>query len=405
MKPNPPASRLRLLVVTFACSMLLALPWSDAASAEPGGLAGNVIRVGPKQKVTTIGEAARIARTGDTVEIEAGDYAGDVAVWDQDLVRIVGVGGRPRVVGAGRVAEGKGLFLVRARAVEIENIEFVGARAPDHYGSAVRLERGSVRIAKSKFVNNEFAVLTANDPAIVLEIQDCEFSGLVDAANRGQALSHTIYAGKIDSFRLEGSYLHRGALGHLVKTRARNNLIRYNRITDEDGISSYELEFPEGGVATVVGNLIQQGARTENRVIVSYGAESLGWRENRLDLFFNTLVNESGGAAAFVFVHAGNNVRIRHNVLVGPGEIKSPAAAGVGENVGAAASEFADAAHFDYRPRTTASWAGTATGVDRLLGADVLPAMEYLHVASTRPLPRRAGIVPFNPGAFQSFGR
>lgn len=65
--------------------------------------------VGPGQKVATVTEAARIARDGDVVEIRAGDYRGQPAVWTQRNLTIRGAGGRPVMLADGRSAEGNSI--------------------------------------------------------------------------------------------------------------------------------------------------------------------------------------------------------------------------------------------------------------------------------------------------------
>jgi hypothetical protein len=44
-----------------------------------------------------------------------------------------------------------------------------------------------------------------------------------------------------------------------------------------DGTASYELEFPNGGMAFVVGNTIAQSTLTENPCLISFGAEGYKW--------------------------------------------------------------------------------------------------------------------------------
>jgi hypothetical protein len=64
-------------------------------------------------------------------------------------------------------------------------------------------------------------------------------------------------------------------IGHDVKSRARENYILYNRISDgPDGTASYEVDLPNGGLSYLIGKVIQQGPRTDNNTIVSYGAEA-----------------------------------------------------------------------------------------------------------------------------------
>ena len=64
-------------------------------------MAGQVLRVGPEEKIRTVAEAARKARDGDIVEIVARDYRADVAVWTQDGITVRGVGGRARLIADG----------------------------------------------------------------------------------------------------------------------------------------------------------------------------------------------------------------------------------------------------------------------------------------------------------------
>jgi hypothetical protein len=82
-----------------------------------------------------------------------------------------------------------------------------------------------------------------------------------------------------------------------VKSRARVSEVRYNWLADGRGQASYELEFPEGGDATVVGNVIAQSAATGNPAVVSYGAEHGRWPVNRLRLAHNTLINDGPAQA------------------------------------------------------------------------------------------------------------
>ncbi|MDD2881437.1 MAG: hypothetical protein PHQ58_13465 [Rhodoferax sp.] len=88
------------------------------------------------------------------------------------------------------------------------------------------------------------------------------------------------------------SYFHHAHIGHLLKSRAALSHILNSRLVDgADGTASYELEFPNGGEAFVVGNTIAQSMRTENPHLISFGAEGYTWPRNTLYLSSNTLVN------------------------------------------------------------------------------------------------------------------
>ena len=79
------------------------------------------------QPLETIEAASKLARDGDTVEITAGDYVGDTAVWSQSNIIIRGVNGRPRLVAAGKAGEAKAIWVVRGNDFVVENMEFTGA--------------------------------------------------------------------------------------------------------------------------------------------------------------------------------------------------------------------------------------------------------------------------------------
>src|SRR5262249_53061281 len=157
----------------------------------------------------------------------------------------------------------------------------------DHNGAGIRLESGKLTVRRCTFLNNEEGMLVSNQPDIVLEIEDSEFG----RNGYGDGQSHNLYVGMISRLSVKGSYFHHAKIGHLLKSRARENLIFYNRLTDEPGGSaSYELEFPNGGFAVVMGNLIEQGSETDNSTIVSFGAEGYKWPRNELYLVNNTIV-------------------------------------------------------------------------------------------------------------------
>src|SRR5690606_26507802 len=117
----------------------------------------------------------------------------------------------------------------------------------------------------SRFLDNQMGLLTGNDASSRLTIERCEFSGPTD----GDHWYHNLYVGLIDRLTVRDSWSHSARVGHLLKSRARENRIVGNRLVDDDGNASYELEFPNGGIAHVVGNRIEQSERTSNAVIVS----------------------------------------------------------------------------------------------------------------------------------------
>ena len=377
------------------------VPWP-----APSGLAGaqsveertpRTIQVGKEYPVKTITAAARLARDGDTIEIAAGDYVGDTALWTQTNLQIRSINGRPRLVAAGQAVEGKGIWVIRGGDIVVENIEFTGARVPDRNGAGIRLERGKLTVRRCVFTDNEDGMLVGNDPSTILEIEDSEFGD--NGAGDGQ--SHNLYVGTIQRFVVQGSYFHHARVGHLLKTRARENFIYYNRLTDEPGgRASYELEFPVGGLAFVVGNLIEQGEKTENPAIIFFGAEGYKWSRNDLYLSHNTIVNDRVEGGVFIVARPGSAyVKALNNILVGKGDLDLKTRTEIGQNWRVDRSEFVLPQRFDFRLKADSRVVGAANDPGEAIGASLRPTKEYTYPVGTVLLPPTR---PLNPGAFQN---
>ncbi len=219
----------------------------------------------------SLAATARAARDGDTIEVEPGDYRGDVSVWPQSDLTIRGLGERPRLIADGKDAEGKGIMVLRGKRVRIENLEFRGARVRDRNGAGIRVENGPLTISNSTFIDNENGILAGNLDTIEIAIEHSSF----EANGQSDGSAHNLYVGTIGRLDVAGCQFSRSRVGHLLKSRASVNNVRYCRLTCEDGTSSYELEFPNGGRTTVIGNLIQQGPASENSTVVSVWGRGL----------------------------------------------------------------------------------------------------------------------------------
>ncbi|MBS1132709.1 MAG: hypothetical protein H6R16_3711, partial [Proteobacteria bacterium] len=143
---------------------LIALPEAELALQKRWGDAAPkaTMRVGSGEKISTLTEAARLARDGEVIEIRPGNYRGQPAVWTQDNLLIRGVGERPVMLADGRSAEDKATWVVRGGHVRIENIEFRGARSSHANGAGIRFERGELTVHGCRFADNEMGILTAN---------------------------------------------------------------------------------------------------------------------------------------------------------------------------------------------------------------------------------------------------
>ena len=350
-------------------------PQMASSGVAPAG-AGRRIQVGPGRAVNTIAHAAQLARDGDTVEIDPGDYLADVAVWTQDRLSIRGTGPRVRLIASGASAERKAIWVLRGGHITVEGIDFIGARVQDKNGAGIRFERGHLVVRHCLFFDNENGILVTPNPASVLEVEQSEFG----YNGAGDGLSHHLYANQIKLLKVSGSWFHHANVGHLIKSRAERSEILYNRLTDEaGGRASYELEFPNGGQALVLGNIVQQGSQTSNSVMLSYGAEGYSWKTNRLDVGHNTLVNDHPHGGTFVRAMPGAElVLLLDNLLVGSGKRDLPDDAVQQRNVHMDWSDFVQASREDYRLLPAARARLPAVAASEI-GAALLPRFEYRH--------------------------
>ena len=306
------AMTVRAMTIVLMCGAVVA-----QAAGPPD--AHQVLQIGPHRTIKTIAAAANLARAGATIEVDSGAYLGDVAVWQQDNVTIRAVGGRVRLIAAGASAEGKGIWVVRANRMRVEGFDFEGATVPDRNGAGIRLEKGSLLVRNCRFLHNEMGLLTNNDPATVLEVENSEFA----YNQRPDGHNHNLYAGQIARLSVTGSYLHHAHIGHLLKSRAAVSHIFNNRLIDgDDGTASYELEFPNGGMAYVVGNTIAQSTGSENPILISFGAEGYKWPRNELYLANNTLVNPLPSGVFLRVAPGADAVHTIENKLVGYGTLE-----------------------------------------------------------------------------------
>ena len=377
---------------------LLARP--EPTTATLGRVEAATLIVGPGEKVATLTEAARLARDGEVIEVRPGTYRGQPVVWTQNDLIIRGTRERPVMLADGRSAESKGLWVVRGGKVRIENIEFRGARVRESNGAGIRFEKGSLTVHGCAFFDNEMGILTANQPEMSLTVIDSEFG---EAPRHKGDLHHLLYVGAIGKFVLRGSRFSNGYLGHLVKSRARENHILYNMLLDgAGGQASYELEFPNGGLAVVIGNTIGQSAGTDNPRLVSYGAEGPRWPENGLYMAHNTLINDAP-SGNFVAVWTDKlgvavDVWLLNNLTVGNGDLFQPAQGRFDGNRPVPRAELVEVGGVPLRLTMTSPLRGSIRPPGEANGIDLLPRAEFVFPAGTRPMPVGSRLAP---GAFQ----
>ena len=377
------AIRTRITRISFAVSAVIL----GAAIAAPASAA--VRSVGAGKTYATPCKAFAAAATGDTIEIQAGTYSGDVCAIYKSNLTIRGVNGRPKIDAAGKNALGKGTWVVVGSNIKIDNVEMMGAKVTSKNGAALRLEGTNFTLTNSFLHHNENGILSGANSAstIVLENNEFGYNGY------GDGYSHNIYIGSVGKLTFRYNFSHDARVGHNLKTRAHYNTIAYNRFSSlrsgESGSTpagkpSYEINVPNGGTTFIIGNVIMQPAASNNPAMVAYGEEGVGTRKTDLYVVNNTFVNDDGSRGTFVQVrNAATPAKLINNLFAGYGTVTNQASAVKKTNFQSLAVSFADRAGYDLRPLSNAliinagSSPGTSSG-----GLSLKATSSYKHTAS-----------------------
>ena len=272
-----------------------------AASLAAPCAPATVLVVGPDEDFSRIRDAARAARDGDTVIIKGGVYEEDYAVWSADDLGILGEGEVVLRAGPAPIPNGKAIWVIRGANTRVVNVTFERAKVRDKNGAGIRLERGSLTVEHCRFRYNEMGILTAGGDNMALTIRDSRFAYNTQDYERTGRLGHNVYVGRVGRFELIDSEILGANTGHNVKSRARHSTIVGNRIHDEGTArASYQIDLPNGGIATIENNTLVQGADAPNVNLVSFGAESNPHPEHRLTVRHNTFIGRGGRAVGIM---------------------------------------------------------------------------------------------------------
>ena len=341
------------------------------------------LQVGPGKPYAKPCDAIAVAQPGDTIEVDAGSYDGDHCAIATDNLTIRGVGGRASINAGGdvnNVAGNKGIFAVSAPNLTVENFEFAGAVSTDANGAGIRHQGTNLTVRNCFFHDNQDGILGAppTDGTGEVLIEGSEFAN--NGAGDGQ--SHNMYLNHYRKFTIQFSYTHGAKVGHLIKSRAQENHIQYNRITDESGTTaSYEIDLPNGGSSYVIGNLVEQSATTQNPTVLEFALEGAVNPDQHLFVASNTFVNDLDHGT-FITVAAGSPPAvIANNIFVGPGTITSQANATLTTNFSTGDPKLVDPATFDYHLMSGSPCIDAGTMMD----ASLTPVFQYVHPLGSQP--------------------
>ena len=371
--------------------------------------------------------AAEIARNGDIIEITAGVYRGDVAIWRASNLTIRGVGGRVHMESAGKTAGRKAIWVIAGDNTLVENINFSGAVVPDHNGAGIRQEGTNLTVRHCVFRDNEMGILAGRNPRGEIRVEHSEFFANTVDYERWREPGHNIYIGRQKRFIARFNWFHGAVAGHNIKSRAVTNIIQYNLIEDGPaGQSSYLIDIPNGGRSILVGNIFRKGAKAAGMISINFGSATHAPHPSQ-NLF---VVNNSfhNGYIDGIFIRrvsSGRTVVINNvfrgtgSLLSGVGDIRNNILSGTRGAVTrlrelASGGDFAPARTEDgnlalpsgggfdpsrddlmIRGGSPAIDAGAAPGYGQ--GVPLMPISEYVHPLGKRdrPVDKRLDIGPF----------
>ena len=276
---------------------------------------GTVLEVGPGKRYAKPSAAAVAARAGDVIKIQAGQYRGDVAYWGANNLTICGVGGRARLYADGKSSGGKAIWVTAGSNITIDSIEFHDTVVPDKNGAGIRMEHktGDLRVVNSGFFNNQNGILTTGGP-VTLTIERSEFSN--NSNNRTDGQTHNIYAGAIDKLTVSASYFHEARYGSNLKSRAKVSIVENSYLMDgANGPSSYLTDFSNGGKVVLRGNMLHQGPKAPNGVLIQFGAEGKRWTDNSLEMVNNTVVTTRSNSTFLRVMPWAQSVKLSANIF------------------------------------------------------------------------------------------
>ena len=351
------------------------------------------LNVGPGQTYAKPCQAIAAASDGDTILIDAaGNYDGDVCAIPENDLTIRGVNGRPHIDAAGQAYGHKAIWVVNGNNVTIDNVELSGCQIAANYGAngaGIRAQGGDLTVKNSYIHDNQDGILTSSNPSAHITLEGDEF---YQNGSGDWGYTHNLYIGHIGRFTMIGCWSHALAAGpdagHLVKSRAAYNEILYNRITDDIGTSSRQIDLPNGGESYVIGNLLQQGAHPKNKQMIAYLEEGANPAnpDHHLYVVGNTFVNDAG-SGTFVYLGNGSQATVQDNLFVGGGTV-SNGQPSQGGNLQTNQPMLVDRAGFDYHLLATSP--AIDQGIDpgkSFDGYALTPTKAYRHPTATVPRP------------------
>lgn len=305
--------RVHHLLLAAAAAPLLAAPAVSQSAPEPF----TVVESG--QSFASLQEAVfAIEDRQGTIRIAPGRYR-TCAVQERGIIAFVAA--QPgSVVFERETCEGKASLVLRGRGARVEGIVFRGLEVRDGNGAGIRLEKGDLSVTNAMFLDSQSGILSANDAAATVRVDQSTFAGLgKDPTGNG---AHGIYIGDYGELIVTRSRFERGTGGHYLKSRAARVRILDNSFDDTRGShTNYMIDLSNGASGLIAGNSFAVGPNKDNySTMITVAPEGQGNSSEELVVERNRAWLASGVdfKTTFVGKWTADAVTVRANDL-GPG--------------------------------------------------------------------------------------
>ena len=349
--------------------------------------------------------AASLAQSGDTVDIAYAvtPYVAYETKWPQNNLLIRGSGGLPVLKAESFSVTQKAIFVTQGNDITIENIHFTNAKVLDANGAGIRSEGVNLTVRSCTFTYNEDGILAGDKANCTILIEYCVFG----FNGHGDGYSHNLYINHVQKFIFQHNYTHDCTVGHLLKSRAYETYILYNRFDSPGGYDpSREIDLPNGGQVVILGNIIRQTVNDQNSNIIGYGLEGLSNpAPQEVYLINNTLINEKSNGS-FLQCQSGTTLlKAYNNIVAGGGSFIGgtvPSTLDTASNIrntNISNIGFIDPSVQNYHLMNTSGAVNNGV-VPGLYGTfNLTPSFEYVDDAGTKD---RVNHYPIDIGAFET---
>ncbi len=268
--PARPSTGLVLAIVAFA---IAAIPVAALMARESGGSTRPYMVAETGRSYSSLQQAIdAVGNARATIRVAPGSYR-ECAVQSQGVITYQALEPGTAIFD-GVACEGKAALVLRGSGAEVRGLTFRGIRVRDGNGAGIRLEKGSLNVAYTRFEDSQQGILAGRIPGAEIAITRSTFSGLGTCENSA-GCAHSVYVGDIDSLTVKESRFEQGRGGHYLKSRASRVAIEDNSFDDANGTATnYMIDLPAGATGTIAGNWFVQGRDKENHsAFIALGAE------------------------------------------------------------------------------------------------------------------------------------